>query len=170
MRIQSHFMPKHPLLLGPMYEVMLALSTYTWNLIIALHDYVSHQQHLLLGSMYIVHEAHMHKMYDVENVHMINSWQSYIIPVGDWLSHQYRLYLGSMHKSDDMNMHKMYAMENTHMIDSCQSFRHKLWLGHALCDSFLQSFLPKNTINIHKSVLISCNYVRQDMCGNYLVL
>ena len=25
-------------------------------------------------------------------------------------------------------------------------------------------------INIHKSVLISCNYVRQDMCGNYLVL
>ena len=58
---------------------------------------------------------HMHKIYDVENVHMINSCQSYIIAIHDCLSHQYHPQLGSMHKSDDLNMHKVYDMENTHM-------------------------------------------------------
>ena len=54
MRIQSHFMPTHHLLLGPMCkvdEVMLAPSTYTRNLIIALRDHLSHQQHLLLKNL-----------------------------------------------------------------------------------------------------------------------
>ena len=80
-----------------------------------LRDHLSHQQHLLLGPMCIVHDAHKHKMYDVENVHMINSCQSYIIAVRDCLSHQYHLHLGSMHKIDDLNMHKMYDMANIHV-------------------------------------------------------